>query len=45
LTCVGLCRAVLGRGAPRALTPWGLFRRLLKISVGNKKKILTSSEY
>ena len=27
-TCVALCRAVLGAGAPFALTPWGLFRRL-----------------
>ena len=27
-SCVSLCRAVLGAGAPRALTPWGLFRRL-----------------
>ena len=28
LTCVGLCRAVLGAGAPWALTPRGLFRAL-----------------
>lgn len=28
LTCVGLCRAVLGAGAPRAITPHGLYRRL-----------------
>ena len=39
-TCVGLCRAVLGAGAPRAFTPWGLFRRLVKISVEHKKKNL-----
>ena len=30
-TCVALCRAILGAGAPRALTPWGLFRQLLKV--------------
>ncbi|MGG5810491.1 hypothetical protein [Falsiroseomonas sp. CW058] len=28
LTCVGLCRALLGPGAPFALTPFGLFRAL-----------------
>jgi hypothetical protein len=27
-TCVGLCRALLGPGAPFALTPYGLFRAL-----------------
>jgi hypothetical protein len=27
-TCVALCRALLGAGAPFALTPWGLFCRL-----------------
>ncbi len=31
-TCVGLCRAVLGAGAPAVLTPWGLYRRLQKIA-------------
>lgn len=41
LTCVGLCRAVLGAGAPRAITPWGLFRRLLKNLAQNKKDVLT----
>lgn len=41
LTCVTLCRAVLGAGAPFALTPWGLFRRLSKIIAGNRKKYLT----
>lgn len=30
LTCVGLCRAVLGPGAPAALTPYGLYRGLLR---------------
>lgn len=28
LTCVALCRALLGPGAPFALTPYGLFRAL-----------------
>jgi len=42
LTCVALCRAVLGAGAPFALTPWGLFRRLSKIVVVNRKNILTT---
>lgn len=32
MSCVGLCRAVLGPGAPRALTPFGLFRALSQIS-------------
>lgn len=27
-SCVSVCRALLGAGAPFALTPWGLFRRL-----------------
>ncbi len=40
-TCVGLCRAVLGAGAPRALTPWGLFRRLPQNLSRHKKKIVT----
>lgn len=31
-SCVQLCRAVLGAGAPFALTPRGLFRRLQKSS-------------
>lgn len=42
-TCVGLCRAVLGGGAPFALTPWGLFRRLVKNLQENRKKILTTA--
>ena len=41
LTCVGLCRALLGAGAPFALTPWGLFRRLVRILNGDRKIILT----
>ena len=40
-TCVGLCRAVIGGGAPFALTPWGLFRRLAKNLQENRKKVLT----
>ena len=39
-TCVALCRAVLGAGAPFALTPWGLYRNLKKIAL-NRKNILT----
>lgn len=42
LNCVALCRAVLGAGAPRAITPWGLFRRLMKKNRLNKKNILTA---
>ncbi|TCZ55559.1 hypothetical protein [Roseicella aquatilis] len=37
-TCVALCRAVLGAGAPFALTPWGLFRKL----ASSRKKVLTT---
>jgi hypothetical protein len=40
-TCVGLCRALLGAGAPFALTPFGLFRRLVKIRQENRKNVLT----
>ncbi len=43
MNCVGLCRAVLGAGAPFAVTPWGLFRRLAKINGENRKKVLTAS--
>jgi hypothetical protein len=39
-SCVSLCRAVLGAGAPFALTPFGLFRSIKKI-VSNRKDILT----
>ncbi|MEO3472929.1 hypothetical protein AAFN86_13755 [Roseomonas sp. CAU 1739] len=42
-TCVALCRAVLGAGAPPALTPWGLFRRLAKNLHSYEKKILTTT--
>jgi hypothetical protein len=34
-TCVGLCRALLGPGAPLAVTPYGLFRRLGGAGRGN----------
>lgn len=40
-TCVGLCRALLGAGAPFAMTPYGLFRGLLKNLRDNRKKVLT----
>lgn len=40
-TCVALCRAALGAGAPFALTPHGLYRALSKFSE-NRKIILTS---
>ena len=36
-TCVALCRAVLGAGAPFAVTPWGLFSVLEK----DRKKSFT----
>ncbi|WP_270936284.1 hypothetical protein [Falsiroseomonas oryzae] len=43
LTCVGLCRALLGPGAPFALTPYGLFRALGGMeSRQSRKKILTA---
>jgi hypothetical protein len=42
LTCVGVCRALLGPGAPFALTPYGLFRALGgEQSAELRKKILT----
>lgn len=40
-TCVGLCRALLGTGAPFAITPFGLFRRLAKILHDDRKNVLT----
>lgn len=45
-TCVGLCRALLGAGAPFALTPYGLFRKLggarqRMESRESRKKVLT----
>jgi hypothetical protein len=40
-TCVGLCRALLGAGAPFAITPFGLFRRLSKLLHDDRKNILT----
>lgn len=40
LTCVSLCRALLGPAAPFALTPASLFRRLQKMQ-DNRKKNLT----
>lgn len=41
-TCVGLCRAVLGAGAPFAFTPFGLFRRLARNLHKDRKNILTN---
>ncbi|MBX9700742.1 MAG: hypothetical protein K2X74_14990, partial [Acetobacteraceae bacterium] len=43
LSCVGLCRAVLGPGAPWAVTPHGLYRALGgDLSHGNRKNVLTT---
>ena len=41
LSCVALCRSVLGHGAPFALTPRGLFRRLQQ-DENNRKNVLTT---
>jgi hypothetical protein len=41
-TCVTLCRALLGPGAPFALTPYGLFRRLGGDDRKYRNKILTA---
>jgi hypothetical protein len=48
-SCVSVCRALLGAGAPFALTPWGLFRRLAVAGetapraqvASSRKKVLT----
>jgi len=44
-TCVALCRALLGDGAPFALTPYALYRKLggppALESTRNRKKVLT----
>ncbi|CAH0258556.1 hypothetical protein [Roseomonas sp. CECT 9278] len=42
-TCVGLCRALLGSGAPFAVTPFGLFRRLVKKFRDDRKNVLTAA--
>lgn len=46
-TCVSLCRALLGAGAPFALTPHGLFRKLGGVAAqesrGDRKKVLTTA--
>ena len=39
-SCVALCRAVLGAGAPFAVTPFGLFRALARRR-GSRKIFLT----
>lgn len=41
MTCVSVCRAVLGPHAPFALTPHGLYRRLAT-RLADRKKNLTS---
>ncbi|HWX50424.1 MAG TPA: hypothetical protein VNZ61_20430 [Roseomonas sp.] len=38
-SCVAVCRALLGHGAPFALTPWALFRRLQKLMVAGKNSL------
>lgn len=38
-SCVAVCRALLGQGAPRAVTPYGLFRGLEKF-LENRKIII-----
>ena len=43
-SCVSLCRAVLGAGAPFAVTPFGLFRALARDGV-SRKKILTAASH
>jgi len=40
-SCVSLCRALLGTGAPVAMTPWGLFRQLEK-NFQEKENLLDS---
>ncbi|MXP63714.1 hypothetical protein E0493_10180 [Roseomonas sp. M0104] len=40
-SCVAVCRALLGEGAPRALTPRGLYRKLQKFTVVGKKSLTT----
>jgi hypothetical protein len=46
MTCVGLCRALLGPEAPRAMTPYGLFRalggRVEEINRRTRKNVLTA---
>lgn len=42
-TCVGLCRALLGAGAPFAVTPFGLFWRLSKNLHHHRKNVLTDA--
>ncbi len=41
LSCVSLCRAVLGAGAPFAVTPFGLFRALARRRGKHRKMFLT----
>lgn len=44
ISCVALCRAVLGAGAPFAVTPFGLFRALGRMPL-NRKITLTQDYY
>ncbi|UFN47956.1 hypothetical protein LPC08_18345 [Roseomonas sp. OT10] len=41
-SCVSLCRALLGPGAPRAVTPFGLFRGLDRQEKISRKIFLTT---
>ncbi|MCA3366415.1 MAG: hypothetical protein INF79_12470 [Roseomonas sp.] len=46
LSCVALCRALLGADAPRAVTPYGLYRRLQKRNRKNfRKNVLTRARH
>ncbi|MFT8246358.1 hypothetical protein [Roseomonas sp. BN140053] len=40
-SCVTLCRALLGPGSPRAMTPYGLFRALEEKNTIMRKMFLT----
>ena len=43
ISCVALCRALLGPGVPWAVTPYGLFRALGGTEQKNRKKIFTEA--
>jgi hypothetical protein len=43
-SCVALCRAVLGAGAPFAVTPFGLFHAVRRRDE-NRKMFLTDAEH
>ncbi len=44
-SCVALCRAVLGAGAPFAVTPFGLFRALTRSQAKFRKTIMTDASH